>query len=168
MGSGLWNLAVALTVPSFPLYAPTTLLPPGVTSPSQELYASCTDCRYDGGALGRVPVETRLAPKSESWQLSPHWRGVGDLCASSRRRFCTSPGRPRHALTTRLGFVHGEGASPCTNPAGVRWACRLRPGEVQNTRCATTAEVKISHWGPSHVEMTSPRVHSAHTSQHTG
>ena len=30
------------------------------------------------GALGRVPVETRLAPKSESWQLSPHRRGVGE------------------------------------------------------------------------------------------
>ena len=37
------------------------------------------------GALGRVPIETRLAPKSESWQLSPHRRGVGELCASSRR-----------------------------------------------------------------------------------
>ena len=65
------------------------------------------------GALGRIPVETRIAPKSENWELSPHRRGVGDLCASSRRRFCTSPGRPRHAPTTRLGFVHGEGASPC-------------------------------------------------------
>ena len=30
------------------------------------------------GALGRVPIETRLAPKSESWQLSPHRRGVGE------------------------------------------------------------------------------------------
>ena len=108
------------------------------------------------GALGRIPVETRIAPKSENWQLSPHRRGVGELCASSRRVFLPSPGRHRRALTTRLGFVHGDGALPCTNPAGVRWACRLRPGEVQNTRCATTAEVKISHWGPSHVEMPTP------------
>ena len=108
------------------------------------------------GALGRIPVETRIAPKSENWQLSPHRRGVGELCASSRRVFCPSPGRHRRALTTRLGFLHGEGASPCRNPAGVQWACRLRPGEGQNTRCATTAEVKILHWGPSHVEMTSP------------
>ena len=31
------------------------------------------------GALGRIPVETRIAPKSvsENWQLSPHRRGVG-------------------------------------------------------------------------------------------
>ena len=60
------------------------------------------------GALGRIPVETRIAPKSENWQLSPHRRGVGELCASSRRVFCSSPGRHRRALTTRLGFVHGE------------------------------------------------------------
>jgi len=39
------------------------------------------------GALGRIPVETRIAPKSENWQLSPHRRGVGELCASIRRRF---------------------------------------------------------------------------------
>ena len=108
------------------------------------------------GALGRIPVETRIAPKSENWQLSPHRRGVGELCASIGRVFCSSPGRHRRALTTRLGFVHGNGALPCTNPAGVRWACRLRPGELQNTRCATTAEVKILHWGTAQLEMTSP------------
>ena len=108
------------------------------------------------GALGRIPVETRIAPKSENWQLSPHRRGVGELCASRRRVFWSCCGRPRHAPTTRLGFPHGEGASPCGNPAGARWACRLRPGELQNTRCATTAEVKILHWGPSHVEMPTP------------
>ena len=39
------------------------------------------------GALGRIPVETRIAPKSENWQLSPHRRGVGELCASIRRVF---------------------------------------------------------------------------------
>ena len=103
------------------------------------------------GALGRIPVETRIAPKSENWQLSPHRRGVGELCASSRRVFWSSCGRPRHAPTTRLGFPHGNGALPCGNPAGVRWACRLRPGELQNTRCATTAEVKILHWGTASV-----------------
>ena len=108
------------------------------------------------GALGRIPVETRIAPKSENWQLSPHRRGVGELCASIGRVFCSSPGRHRRALTTRLGFPHGNGALPCGNPAGVRWACRLRPGELQNTRCATTAEVKILHWGTAQLEMTSP------------
>ena len=108
------------------------------------------------GALGRIPVETRIAPKSENWQLSPHRRGVGELCASSRRRFCTSPGRPRHAPTTRLGFLHGRRARPCRNPAGVRWACRYRPQMLPNTRCATTAEVKILHWGTAQLEKTSP------------
>ena len=114
------------------------------------------------GALGRIPVETRIAPKSENWQLSPHRRGVGELCASSRRVFWSSCGRHRRALTTRLGFLHGEGASPCRNPAGVQWACRLRPGEGKNTRCATTAEVKILHWGTAQLEKTSPLVYSRH------
>ena len=31
--------------------------------------------------LGRIPVETRIGPKRENWQLSPHRRGVGELCA---------------------------------------------------------------------------------------
>ena len=58
------------------------------------------------GALGRIPVETRIAPKSENWQLSPHRRGVGELCASIRRVFSSSsPGRHRRALTTRLGLL---------------------------------------------------------------
>ena len=117
------------------------------------------------GALGRIPVETRIAPKSENWQLSPHRRSVGELCASIGRVFCSSPGRHRRALTTRVGLLPdcctGKGsvrASPCSNPAGVRWAWdRLRPGELQNTRCATTAEVKILHWGTAaQLQMTSP------------
>ena len=86
------------------------------------------------GALGRIPVETRIAPKSENWQLSPHRRGVGDLCASIGRVFCSSPGRHRRALTTRLRLMHGRRARPCINPAGVRWACRYRPQVLQNTR----------------------------------
>ena len=64
------------------------------------------------GALGRVPIETRLAPKSESWQLSPHRRGVGELCAWSWRVFGSGCGRHRRALTTRLGFVHSRALRP--------------------------------------------------------
>ena len=86
------------------------------------------------GALGRIPVETRIAPKSENWQLSPHRRGVGELCAWSWRVFCSSCGRPRRSLTKRLRFPHGDGPSPCGNRPGFSWACRYRPQVLQNTR----------------------------------
>ena len=56
------------------------------------------------GTLGRIPVETRIAPKRENWQLSPHRRGVGELCAWSQRVFCTDCGRPRRPLRKRLRF----------------------------------------------------------------
>ena len=36
------------------------------------------------GALGRIPVETRIAPKSENWQLSPHRCGVGRASTPSQ------------------------------------------------------------------------------------
>ena len=110
--------------------------------------------RWVRSAEYRLRLESRRRVRTGSSPLT----GAASvrLCASIGRVFCSSPGRHRRALTTRLGFVHGNGALPCTNPAGVRWACRLRPGEVQNTRCATTAEVKISYWGPSHVEMPTP------------
>ena len=65
------------------------------------------------GALGRIPVETRIAPKSENWQLSPHRRGVGELCAWSWRVFCSSCGRPWRPLTKRLRLMHGNGPLPC-------------------------------------------------------
>ena len=106
----------------------------------------------------RVPVETRLAPNIVRTGSSP-LTGAASVTFARQLAECFAPqswaaptSDKRHAPTTRLGLLHGEGASPCGNPAGIRcghadWD-RLRPGEVQNTRCATTAEVKILHWGP--------------------
>ena len=33
--------------------------------------------------LGRIPVETQIAPKREKWKLFPHRRGVDELGAWS-------------------------------------------------------------------------------------
>ena len=72
-------------------------------------------------------VETRIAPRRENWQLSPHRRGVCELCPWRWRVFgsgCGTCGRPRQPLTKaqtlemkrkrlpfRSAFVHGEGPS---------------------------------------------------------
>ena len=105
------------------------------------------------GTLGRIPVETRSAPKRENWQLSPHRRGVGELCAWSWRVFWSGCGRPRRPLTKRLRFLHGEGPSPCSNPAGIRWACRYRPQQLQNTRARRPQKSRFYIGDRSHVNV---------------
>ena len=76
--------------------------------------------------LGRIPVETRIAPKRENWQLSPHRRGVGELCAAVQQSAWILMGMPLPAAT------------------------------APKHSCATTAEVKILHWGTAQLEMPTP------------
>ena len=108
--------------------------------------------------LGRIPVETRSAPKRENWQLSPHRRGVGELCAWSWRVFCSSCGRPRRSLTKRLRFLHGNGPLPCRNRPGFSWACRYRPQVLQNTRARRPQKSRFHTGDPLtyDVEMPTP------------
>ena len=116
------------------------------------------------GTLGWIPVETRIAPKRENWQLSPHQRGVGELCAWSWRVFGSDCGRPRRAAasdkTERLRFVHGISATDrCAvhESAWILMGMPLPAATAPKHSCATTAKVKILHWGPSHVEMPTPK-----------
>ena len=111
------------------------------------------------GALGQIPVETRIAPKSENWQLSPHRRGVGELCAWSWRVFWRYCGRPWRPLTKRLRLMHGDGPRASIGLHSHGHAATGR-NSAKTLDARRPQKLKISHWGPSHVEMTSPTVRS--------
>ena len=81
------------------------------------------------GTLGRIPVETRSAPKREIWQLS--LTGAASVsCAGPGE--CFGGGGPG-PLTKR--FVSARGRTvPVRESSWHPWACRYRPQVLQNTR----------------------------------
>ena len=78
--------------------------------------------------------------------------------------FCSCCGRLRRRLAKPIRFVHGRGPRPCTNRLRLRWPCRRRPGELQNTPTTSCANVNVLLSEVTHLEIASPYARNAEVS----
>ena len=77
--------------------------------------AVCTAVVVD--ELGRVAVDERFAPWSDPLSSAMTHGGRRRLAPYTCRVFWSICERTRYVFETRIGFVHGSEALPCTNPS---------------------------------------------------
>ena len=108
------------------------------------------------GMLGRILVETQIAPKREKWKLFPHRRGVDELGAWSPNECLVPIAGPRRPLTTdkttsfrarQRTVSHARNGMDSHGHAATGWERYLTLVRDDRSRD------KILHWGTAQLEM---------------